>query len=34
MMLKLTAAATSNVTWMTTAYVNNLHSTDGNGFLN
>lgn len=34
MMMKLTAAATGNVTWTTTAYVNNLHSTDGNGLLN
>jgi hypothetical protein len=34
MMMKLKAAATSYVTWMTTAYVNNLHSTDRNGLLN
>jgi hypothetical protein len=34
MMMKLKAAVTSNVTWITTAYVNDLHSTNGNGLLN
>jgi hypothetical protein len=34
MMMKLIVAATGNVIWMTTAYVNNLHSTDRNGLLN
>ena len=34
MMMNLMVAATGNVTWMTTAYVNNLHSTDRNGLLN
>jgi hypothetical protein len=34
MMMKLMVAATGNATWMTTAYVNNLHSTDRNGLLN
>jgi hypothetical protein len=34
MMMKLMVTATGKVTWMKTAYVNNLHSTDGNGLLN
>lgn len=34
MMIKLMAAITRNAIWMTTAYVNILHSTDRNGLLN
>ncbi|MDQ1001419.1 hypothetical protein QFZ28_001819 [Neobacillus niacini] len=34
MMMKLKVAAKVNVIWMTTAYVNNLHSTNRNGLLN
>lgn len=34
MMIKLMAAITGNAVWMTTAYVNKLHSTDRNGLLN
>lgn len=34
MMKNLMVAITGNAIWMTTAYVNNLHSTDRNGLLN
>jgi hypothetical protein len=34
MMMKLMVAATGIAVWMTTAYVNDLHSTDRNGLLN
>jgi hypothetical protein len=34
MMMNLMVAATGNAIWMTTAYVNKLHSTDRNGLLN
>lgn len=33
MMIKLMAAITGNAVWMTTAYLNKLHSTDRNGLL-
>lgn len=34
MMMKLMVAITDKAIWMTTAYVNKLHSTDRNGLLN